>query len=911
MVLSTMMQGENDLVMAKRMFLPLSERMLEKMKNDGSFDCHADILLYLMILKRQDKYSDALDVLNKREFLDRINEMDYNRDYSDEILDLQSSLDDWPGMLQTAQDMLQSDHDNWSAWKTLMEHAFRCESDDGNKFSVTRVGQLCSLIEQFVKQSPKARGPHLARIDFCANLVRREIPHPSSEESLCMDIIKHYIEEFGGKPICALDIAYAIPLLLKDEKNRTSFLEALLKDFCKKSASLPPDDVEGTQLEVCAYRVTRASGVPIDLVDVVSSYQLHAATLPPQVNGVAEGSAISKDMCPPDGLLLLAVSELLDPVIKPPSSGHALGQLLLAAYWLAQIGLMHSPANHFMRLRLASILAPGGGLACVERQLQELKSMDLKQILLVSLGHLVVTPGPHLTIWSGHESQSASHAGSPQEGDSTLADFYHMLINKTQFMQREAEDWLVGAYRQQAYTQVREFTQFINQLKHADGLLLARAELIYDRVIVRSNSFDEALEKMGGASAELTAIRQLLDKIVDCRDFGVVPNFTSHEQNPDNQIQSFDHLRTWVKLRLDVVDLFGACSKLVMRAVPCIDQLGSGELSAELRQDLRNLVQTIDESTASLMSRVKSLDFIEPLCGSNFKYTDLLLTPETIFLCPPPLPKTAMMSFYFTGPFHLTLVAGLELLKHLTGLLDTNPDQKPNVEDCSALQRFAEPLLKFVGGAPDLPVLPSPPSDSDALPDWLNPSAVLIGLGVAVETLSMAVLFISAAAAMLRPRRLIHQPLSKRSKKNKKKQQCIEDKSETKIACPVISYVDRVAGSLCDIAFPRVELAATQMQQLAESWTQWARSCGSAAFTATALNTAKTALTRLPEENKAFPWYPTCETASPTIYAEMAGSLASGFGGLAELCRRKLVALAAAHEEVRCFTSLKTPGNEE
>ncbi len=105
-------------------------------------------------------------------------------------------------------------------------------------------------------------------------------------------------------------------------------------------------------------------------------------------SGEATPAQQQKDMCPPDGLLLLAVSELLDPT-KPTSGGAektSLGRLLLAAHWLASIGIEHSPANHFMRLRLASILAPGGGLSCVEREIHELEAVDLKQILLVSLG---------------------------------------------------------------------------------------------------------------------------------------------------------------------------------------------------------------------------------------------------------------------------------------------------------------------------------------------------------------------------------------------------------------------------------------------------------------------------------------------------------------------------------------------
>lgn len=65
MAVSTMMQGENDSKLAKRMFLPLAERLLEKALKDGIFDSHTELQLYLSILKMQEKYSEALDVLRK------------------------------------------------------------------------------------------------------------------------------------------------------------------------------------------------------------------------------------------------------------------------------------------------------------------------------------------------------------------------------------------------------------------------------------------------------------------------------------------------------------------------------------------------------------------------------------------------------------------------------------------------------------------------------------------------------------------------------------------------------------------------------------------------------------------------------------------------------------------------------
>lgn len=63
MALSTMLQGEKDSALAKRMFLPLAERILEKALNEGYFRSHKDLNFYIAILKRTGNYSKALDLL--------------------------------------------------------------------------------------------------------------------------------------------------------------------------------------------------------------------------------------------------------------------------------------------------------------------------------------------------------------------------------------------------------------------------------------------------------------------------------------------------------------------------------------------------------------------------------------------------------------------------------------------------------------------------------------------------------------------------------------------------------------------------------------------------------------------------------------------------------------------------------
>ena len=54
----------------------------------------------------------------------KINEQDYEHDYTSELLELNSELGNWSEVLRIATDMLVKDSDNWTAWKTLLHHGF-------------------------------------------------------------------------------------------------------------------------------------------------------------------------------------------------------------------------------------------------------------------------------------------------------------------------------------------------------------------------------------------------------------------------------------------------------------------------------------------------------------------------------------------------------------------------------------------------------------------------------------------------------------------------------------------------------------------------------------------------------------------------------------------------------------------
>ncbi|CDS42438.1 peptide alpha N acetyltransferase [Echinococcus multilocularis] len=883
MALSTVLQGEKDAALAKRMFLPLAERILEKALNEGYFRSHKDLHFYISVLKRMGKYSKALGLLTDSSVMDKINEQDYQHDYSDCLLELNAELGDWSEMVRIATVMLEKDSDNWSAWKTLLQHGFQDEDK-------TKV--LLSLIDRFVKQSPNCRGPYLALIDFSANLIKRGIQHPNAEESFCINLANQFFAKYGRKPIGALDLSYVLPFLIKSEEKRLSFIGTLLKEIHYKHKLSSLSDDENVHYEVCAYRLARTNGVPLNVTDLISAYQLHAKRTQ------LLGKDAPKEIAPADGLLQLAISEVLDPMVEPSSCENSFGRLLLAAYWLAEIGLKYSPANHLMRLRLSSILSPCGGLACIGRQLKELMLLNLKEALNVSIGYAAMAPGPVLTIFGNRPLSTTL----PDQTNVNLIKYHEMMVSKVRSIQRETESWLVCAYRRQTFSRIHEYTQFLYKLGHSDSLLLAQSELIYYKVLVASNSFDDALEQMGNFASEVASVKEALLNVCDNRDFSVIPEFSRRKPDPENQKRCFDHLCAWMNFRLDVVNLFGACSKLVMKAVPCIDQIGSGELSDESRKDLKDLVETIENQSNSLISRMKAMEVVTSFDCTKFKYVDLLLTSEAIFISPPPLPKTNMMSFYVHGPFTQILMAGIDLLKYLTALLDNASNEPLDMEKCALPRCLSEPLLQFIGESPGIPSLPSPPQADSSLPGLLNPSSVLVGFGVAMETLAMATLFITAAVAMLRPRRLVHQPLQNRSKKNKKKQQHKVD-VETITASPPARHLDQVAALIRAVVIPQLQYVATSLRKLAEDWAGWVSTMAPKAFTATAMQASRAALPKALDENKFFPWHPESKKECPLIYKEMADDLARGFNELFGACKRKLLALDGAFIEVGCFTT--------
>ncbi|KAA3670949.1 N-terminal acetyltransferase B complex non-catalytic subunit [Paragonimus westermani] len=217
MIVSTLMQADDNPDLGTRMFLPLAEKMLLREAIANKMEKHMEFQLLLDVLDRLGKHNDALDFLDRKELIDRLDESDYRCDYSDKRLELCASLDLWERAFKLAESKLLQSPNHWNAWKCLLDMTVGCDS---HELPSSRLTQLYSLIVGLIRDHPKVRGPQLARLDLLASLTKRGQRLPSDANiAQCLSL---YLDTFSSKPVCAFDVAYLIPACLPDAVERTT-----------------------------------------------------------------------------------------------------------------------------------------------------------------------------------------------------------------------------------------------------------------------------------------------------------------------------------------------------------------------------------------------------------------------------------------------------------------------------------------------------------------------------------------------------------------------------------------------------------------------------------------------------------------------------------------------------------------
>ncbi|CAL8069893.1 unnamed protein product [Calicophoron daubneyi] len=904
-IVSTLLQADSDPAMADRVYLPLAEKMLAREVENGKVETHVELQLYLELLLRLGKQSNVLELLNRKELIDRLNKLDYRFDYSQEILDLHVSLNEWESAFAAGSQMLKSDPDNWNAWKGLISVPLRHKSWDDACNSIIK---LQDFTEDLVTQHPAARGPQLARLDLSASLLRRGWQSPSTSD--LRGYLLQYFERFGSKFVCALDLAYLVPVLLCEREDQEELMDTLISDV--ESNQTPRSETKQIQRHVCCYQIARASSRKLSLEKLLSVYFSYVPerTETPTVNSdeSAERPSESVDLHPADGFLLLILSYLVE-APRPPAMNpgvHQFSAALVAAHWTEHIGIMHATSNHHFRLRLCQLFLHHT-LGCPDQSLHQTERLEVKQLLFVSLGHFVLNAGPLLTIW----------ANSPQFNQQTdtcspILSLYQRVHALAGTMVSESEECLVAAYRRRAYTKIREFTQFADRLRHADVFLLARMELVYWQLAVVPEDFDSLLEHLSAATKEVSLVEKRLCNIRDCRDCMVSPNFDPLTVANQTQADSFQCTVSWIRLRLIAVNSILHSARLVMSTVKMSDQLlenKDGAMTEKVKTDERG--SDAQSQLESCLSRLTALkQDAHPIPDSALVNTltlieSLVLPCEHLFTSPPQLPPTTFPSLYLHGPYYSVLSSGIRLVVGFHRLLSEGPEAFSEEDELGSLRSLQNPFSE----TSLCTSFPSPVQEAESYsssPSSCHPAGVLLLMGAVYEVITLSCLFISVLRSMLRPRSHFRSQLHKRQRRKggkaskgkvrEEEAKVSQHNSDESSDSPVLKRLDSI-GSRLLVASESLSSFANGMANVTDAWETWAKT-----FAATHFAELASAFCSQNLPTEFIEHYPNLvPTKSTQLLTEIASSFEKAFGRLSTGLRLKAANLNRMHSELAVY----------
>ena len=232
-VMSVVLQAKeasaDDEKKVQQIMLPLAERMISKMEKEGKMEQEQETRLYLMVLEMQQKYREALQVLQGPLGEKLASTTSFMNFIVNAKITYQKKLENWDQVNVLAKNILQKCPDQWDVYLDYITSTFRLVDSEANsgwseEVDAT-VGDAIKFIAFQREQNSKCRGPFLAQIELHSRLLARRAEDAKMTD--LTDLLVKYFEKFGDKPCCANDLKLYLPTLDGNEGDK--FLEQTLK----------------------------------------------------------------------------------------------------------------------------------------------------------------------------------------------------------------------------------------------------------------------------------------------------------------------------------------------------------------------------------------------------------------------------------------------------------------------------------------------------------------------------------------------------------------------------------------------------------------------------------------------------------------------------------------------------------
>ncbi|KAG0563622.1 hypothetical protein KC19_8G046000 [Ceratodon purpureus] len=483
-VCSILLQANNNIKL-----LPLAEAMLKKHFQAQGFQDREGVIVYIDILKRQQKYGDALKLLQGLSGdlltigIDRLR-------LQGELL---VHLNQHKEAADVFQEILKISSDDWAAFQMFLDATLKPVlpvSNELESLSLTssRKEEVESLLQrvhafvlelQALKVPDVRRGPYLAEVEIEKRLLiltSHTGEADASSARLAQSIFKYY-QRFGSMASFTSDV---MDFILHLGKEQQLWLIQELHRYCQ---DLPAETtpVKALHFRLAAFQVEgrlgwlRAHASEAGLLDTAKEIG-HLF-----LESVKLSSEVDSQEAMLGGEFLTLISDLLVELFL--QTKH-IGFILEAVFAL-ELGLAlhrYHPLHKFLLVNFYSFLA------APKLAWTWFKAADVKYILLDSMSHHIL-PGLVSSLdWDSLDSATRD------------------IIKFHDDYKREAADLAILAYHHNTYSKVMEFVAFKEKLERSHQLVVARIESAILSLKRKASNLEElevALQSLDGGRTPL------------------------------------------------------------------------------------------------------------------------------------------------------------------------------------------------------------------------------------------------------------------------------------------------------------------------------------------------------------------------------------------------------------------------
>uniref|UniRef100_A0A8C1BTL2 N-alpha-acetyltransferase 25, NatB auxiliary subunit n=1 Tax=Cyprinus carpio carpio TaxID=630221 RepID=A0A8C1BTL2_CYPCA len=585
-VMSLVMQSisAQDEKLSQTMFLPLAERMVEKMVKEEKIEAEAEVQLYFMILERLGKYVEALEVVQGPLGEKLTSEL---QSRENKCMMMYRRLERWAECNALSCKLLLKNPDDWQFYLLYFDSLFHlidqswtppqegAHSAEGEVHAST--AQALSFMEDRIateeaKESKHLRGPYLARLELIRRLRERSCPE-AQQLGEPLELMFQFFVKFGDKPCCITDLKIFLDLLTPDQ--HVQFINRLMEavPLCApgEDGVALPGDTRALQRHLCVTQLSRSLGQQhalntegkLGLIKELKAHYQH---------GLQFGkSCLKTELQFSDMYCLMAAHVYVDLWLETGESN-----MLWQCLGLLEEGLSNSSSNAQFKLLLLLLYCR---LGAFEPVVDLYSSLDAKHVQHDTIGYLLTRYAESL----------GQFAAASQSCNFSLR-FFHSN-------QKDTSEYIIQAYKYGAFEKIPEFIGFRNRLNHSLHFAQVRTErMLLDLFLEAdiSSPLEESVKSMSLCPEEDDIP---WDSLRDNRDLTVLVSWDPKDRqlNEEHRQRSLEEDTLWLRLR-----------SLTLRLIGCVSALSHPPASRNSEKTTENGVAAKPSSLQSLLSQLEN-----------------------------------------------------------------------------------------------------------------------------------------------------------------------------------------------------------------------------------------------------------------------------------------------------------------